>query len=69
MIYEDVLYPDSFAKNAAAFFSISFSIRSLRFSSLSRLNSSGSADGGRIPEKHPLEPRHTPVSICLAFPG
>ncbi len=40
---ERILYPDSLAKNAAAFFSISFSSRSRRFSSRSLLSSSMSA--------------------------
>jgi hypothetical protein len=41
-VHEYILHPDSLAKNAAAFFSISFSIRSLRFSSRRRFNSSNS---------------------------
>ena len=47
-INKHVLYPDSLAKNAAAFFSISFSIFNRRFSSRRRLSSSFSA--GSFPE-------------------
>jgi len=44
IINENIPYPDSLAKNAAAFFSISFSIFSRLFSSLRRLSSSVSDD-------------------------
>ena len=44
IINENIPYPDSLAKNAAAFFSISFSIFSRLFSSLRRFSSSVSDD-------------------------
>lgn len=50
-VYEDVSYSDSLAKNAAAFFRISFSIRRRRFSSRSRLSSSTSPDWFPVPGK------------------
>lgn len=43
-INEPIPYPDSLAKNAAAFFSISFSSFNFRFSSRKRFNSSTSGD-------------------------
>ena len=51
VINEYISYPDSLAKNTAAFFSISLSSFSFRFSSRSRFNSSNSSDWCPLPGK------------------